>query len=172
MTQSDRPKGGGGKRVDELEKETRMEVVRQLVDGRQSPGRICQIVSEKWGISVRQARRYIHDVNEENAVTAQSKREEAYSAHLSLRRHIYKKSIERGDYKTALASAIDEAKMLDLYPSAKSDVTVRDWREEVKSHGVDPGELVAAIAQSIVTRRGEDRIGEVGGAGEAAPENG
>ena len=128
MTAQDEKPPDARHRADEIEYETHIEVVTQLILDADRPRRICHIVSEKFDVSDRQARRYIRTAHQEIQEIRSRKKEEMHAEHMSVRRHIRNKAMKKGDLRTALAAAQDEAKLFDLYPALKSEITGRDGK--------------------------------------------
>jgi hypothetical protein len=79
---------------------------------------IRQYASEKgWGVSGRQLRRYIGKSDTLPAASLETNRPKLMALHLAQRRLLLNKSMEVGDYGTALRVLQDSAKLQDLYPT-------------------------------------------------------
>lgn len=72
-----------------------------------------------WGSSVRQLWRYIAKTDEILAAKLEGDRGQLINRHLAQRKTIYAKTMQGGDYRTALSALQDEAELLGLYPDAK-----------------------------------------------------
>jgi hypothetical protein len=83
-------------------------------------------VSDNWGVTSRTADRYIKKANELIVEEAARMRENALEKHLAQRALIRFKALKEGDRRLAFEILRDETKLLDLYPSAKHEVTGAD----------------------------------------------
>jgi len=110
----------GSKRIDY---ERRLEAVRLLLLRGEPAGKICQYVSQTFQVTERQAWRYISDARDRIAQVTAEERKYLYAEHLAIRRMIRARALEEGDLRTALMCAQDEAKLFDLYPAQRSEVS-------------------------------------------------
>jgi len=85
---------------------------------------IVQYASEKqWGVGERQLRNYIRKTDELLAETLERDREKLLNRHVAQRRALYARCMSVSDYSNARAVLADEAKLLDLYPAKKTELT-------------------------------------------------
>jgi len=103
--------------------ERRLEAVRILLLRGEPSGKVCQYAVQAFGVTERQAWRYISDARNAIAGVVNEDRSYLYAEHLATRRMIRARALEEGDLRTALACAQDEAKMFDLYPAQRSEVS-------------------------------------------------
>src|SRR3990167_7226818 len=94
-----------------IEYQKRVETVRRLLLSGMDHDAICQNVTAEWHVSERMVRRYILVARAKNQAWIDFNEAEMFSEHIAIRRHLRQKAEFAGDLKTALASAIDEAKM-------------------------------------------------------------
>lgn len=136
-----------------LEQATRIETVRQLILSGHEHGRICQQVSEKWGISERNARRYLARAQDAILQVSMPAREYVMAEHLSVRRDIRRRAREAGDLRAELAAAVDEAKLFGLYPDA--NVRLLTWQDKViellVSGKVTPHDIANEFGDDLAT---------------------
>ena len=160
-----------------LETERRIEAARLEILEAEDPEWIVPNLALKFGVKERMARNYVRAARKRIAAAAQFAAVDMLAEHIAVRRMLRKRSLEAGDTKTALASAIDEAKLFNLYPATKHEVML-DWREEAKKHGIqNPDAILQQVIDTAVARPddagGDDGDSETEGDGdEAAPENG
>jgi len=110
------------RRADKVETEQRVRAVYQaLMDGWEST-QLVQSLSVKWGISIRQGWNYVRKANTRIKRESERIEKEAFGRHLTTRRGLYKKAVEREDIRLGLDILKDEAKLLDLYPADKQKV--------------------------------------------------
>ena len=131
----------------ELETERRIEVARIEILEAEDASWIVPNLSQKFGVTERQARNYVREARKRINTAAENIAGDMMAEHISIRRLIRKRSIEAGDHRTALAAAVDEAKLFDLYPASKHEVTL-DWREEAKRHGIQNPDAILQQAIS------------------------
>jgi hypothetical protein len=85
---------------------------------------ILQHSAEKgWGLHERQLREYIARSDELLAGEIEKDRPKRLSLHLAQRRLLFNRTMETGDYSTALRILQDSAKLQDLYPPKRSELT-------------------------------------------------
>jgi hypothetical protein len=84
---------------------------------------IVQYCYQTWGVSPKTADNYVKAANELIAQEAARMRENALEKHLAQRALIRNKALKGGDQRLAFDVLRDETKLLDLYPSAKHEVT-------------------------------------------------
>jgi hypothetical protein len=158
-----------------LESERRIEVARLEILEAEDPSWIVPNLAVKFGVSERMARNYVRAARKRITDAARFVAGDMLAEHISVRRIIRKRSMEVGDHKTALASAIDEAKLFNLYPASRHEVML-DWRDEARKHGIqDPDRILQQVIDTAVAglddAGGDDGDSETEGDGdEAAPE--
>jgi hypothetical protein len=87
---------------------------------------IIQYCSNQWGVSAKTADNYVKSANVLIVEEAARMRENVLEKHLVQRAHIRHRAFEAGDQRLAFDILRDESKLLDLYPSAKHEVTGAD----------------------------------------------
>jgi hypothetical protein len=133
------------------------DVVRLMLDGAQ-PWDVTAYVSEQeakgeapWTIPPcgkplceRTIRRYCRRAEQVIGAGCQADREALVRRHIAQRRQLYARAVAKGDERTALACARDEAELLALYPAHRTEVS-----------GPNGGPLltVAAVATMSETER-------------------
>lgn len=114
---------------------------------------ICQYASQHWGVSDRQAGRYIQRANEKFAEEGQAERTVERGKARKRLNELYKSLLRIQDYKGALNVQRELNKLYALYDPQQHDVTVRDWRTEViallKEGVVTPAQVEAEIGNSL-----------------------
>jgi hypothetical protein len=102
------------------------EVLRIRLDGAQFHD-VVQYASEKeWGVSPRQVGNYIRKADDLIAERQDKGRRRIIARHMARRESLYARSVNAADYRTALATLSDLAKLQGLYASD------RDMRELLK----------------------------------------
>jgi hypothetical protein len=95
----------------------RVEEVLGLRLARAGLAEIVRHASERgWGVGERQLQNYIHESDKRLAGEIEKDRPKRLALHLAQRRLLLNKSMEIGDYGTALRVLQDSAKLQDLYP--------------------------------------------------------
>jgi hypothetical protein len=84
---------------------------------------IVQYAVDKWGITERGAEFYMTKAYAIMKELAKQEREEVFAENLTQRRYIKNKAIKAEDYRLAHEVLKDEAKLLNLYPAEKHEVT-------------------------------------------------
>lgn len=69
-----------------------------------------------WGVEARQIREYMSRAWEVIQETVESNRTRLFALHLGQRRLLYNKTVEMGDYRTALQVLRDSAELQGIYP--------------------------------------------------------
>ncbi len=72
-----------------------------------------------WNVSQHQLRRYVARADRQLRRQTDEKRDTLISRHIAMRQLLYSRSLDAGDFRTALAVAADEAKLRGLYPEPK-----------------------------------------------------
>jgi hypothetical protein len=72
-----------------------------------------------WNVSDRQLRRYVQDSDTLMAEGFERDRDKLFVRHVAQRRALYARTMQIGDYRTALAVAKDEAELQGLYDRLK-----------------------------------------------------
>jgi len=97
-------------------------IVRLLLQGDSIPN-VVQNASKNWGVSTRQVYYYVRRARTLIREEAKRVREEAFDEHLAARRRMRKEAHDANDGRLAFDILRDESKLLDLYPSAKQEIT-------------------------------------------------
>jgi hypothetical protein len=92
------------------------EILPMILDGAEHHDLFRYVSAKGWGITARMLYHYISDTYRIIDKRVEKERNRLISRHVLQRRRIYADSIKIGDYKTALAAAIDEARITGLYP--------------------------------------------------------
>jgi hypothetical protein len=104
-------------------KATVLQRVEEVLTIRQAGAGFVEIrryASEKgWGVSDRQLERYIQESDKLLAASIEKDRPKLLALHLAQRRLLLNRTMETGDYNTALRVLQDQAKLEGLYPDAK-----------------------------------------------------
>lgn len=112
------------------------EVYDLLLSGSSRP-EILEYAKTKWGLSGAQADSYIARVRKTYLAAVAEGREAALERHLALRRDMLQRARKAGDLNAELQIARDEAKLRDLYPVERRDVT--SGGEPIKGYvGISP----------------------------------
>jgi len=77
-------------------------------------------------LSERQLRNYIRKADAVTIASVKEKRSKVIRRHLARREHMYGKAMNAGDIRTALAVAQDDAKLRNLYPPKRTELTGKD----------------------------------------------
>jgi hypothetical protein len=99
-------------------------------------------------LSRRQIERYVQRADEAIAASTRERRRQALVKRLARREHLYAKAVNAGDVRTALAVEIDIARLRDLYPPQRKQLTGKDGAPLIPP---DP----LRISEVIVTTRQE-----------------
>ena len=92
------------------------EVLRIVLDGAQYHDVVQYSAEKGWNLKERQLREYMRRANELLVERQDKSRKQALARHLAMRKTLYGRTVNAADYRTALAIAADEAKLLGLYP--------------------------------------------------------
>jgi hypothetical protein len=76
-----------------------------------------------WGVQSRQLQHYIHQADDLLARQSQQGREQLIALHIARRITLFRLAVRRREFRTALATLCDLAKLQGLYPARKLDVT-------------------------------------------------
>ena len=113
-------------------------------------------------LSDRQIRRYIERADALIAASTKESRKRSLVKHLARREAMYAKAMNAGDVRTALAVAQDEAKLRNLYPPKRTELTGKDGRPleaVVTTVELTDDERAAAVAAILARAAG---LGEAG----------
>lgn len=114
-----------GKRANDAQLNKRIDAVMQkLIDGDNRTA-ILEFARVQWNIERAQADNYIAEATKLIKAEAAKDREETFGEHIAYRRKLRKMAEGDKDWRAALASAQDEAKLLDLYPADKLKGEIR-----------------------------------------------
>jgi hypothetical protein len=113
-----------------------LEIVRIRLDGaklwdvseyvreqEQTEGSPWKLADGDKPLSERQIARYVRRADDTIAVSTRERRRQALVKQLARREHMYAKAMNAGDVRTALAVAQDEAKLRNLYPPKRTELT-------------------------------------------------
>src|SRR3990167_8259405 len=92
-----------------IEYQKRVETVRRLILSGMDSGAIVQNVTEIYGVTERQARKYMMIARQKNKAYYDFVEADMFAEHLAVRRDIRRRAQAAGDLKAALAAAPDEA---------------------------------------------------------------
>jgi hypothetical protein len=110
-------------------------------------------------LSSRHIRRLVRRAEALIAEAARTNRKRLLQRHLAQRRALYARAVQSGDVRAALACARDEAELLGLYPSKKTEVTGKGGGPAVLNiveelTGRDPPAALDGITEEVVTHDG------------------
>jgi hypothetical protein len=147
------------------------DILRIMLDGAQ-PWEIAAYVAEQeakgeppWVIapggkplSGRQVRRYCARAEKAIGASCQGDREQLVGRHIAQRRALYARAVAKGDERTALACARDEAELLALYPAARHEVTGKGGAPLAIDHAhtieqLSQAERLARVRQLVAAAR-------------------
>jgi hypothetical protein len=109
--------------------------VEEVLQVRLAGGGLAEIVryaaDQGWNVHERQLQTYIQRADELLAQSLEKDRGKLLALHLAQRRLLLNKTLEVGDYRTALAVLKDSADLQDLYPAAKVKVDTKNLDEAI-----------------------------------------
>lgn len=111
------------KKTTKAQKTQRVRVIYELLLTDTPRPDIIQYCSNQWGVSAKTTDNYVKAANELIVEEAARMRENAFEKHLAQRALIRSKALKDGDRRLAFEILRDETKLLDLYPSAKHELT-------------------------------------------------
>jgi len=114
------------KKSDEVEMMARADRVLGLYLSGSRRSEIVQYGSNLWHVTERQVDDYIARAKEIIKAEFSKDHDENLAEHIAFRRKLRKMAESDKDWRAALASAQDEAKLLDLYPVEKHQVSVEE----------------------------------------------
>jgi hypothetical protein len=115
--------GGLGERADQATVERRLDYLYQELLRGERPTQLVQFASVNWNVTTRQVWNYIKRVNTIIKKEAEKYRASAFEEHLMTRRRLRKEANDFGERRLELEVLKDEAKLLDLYPSGKLELS-------------------------------------------------
>lgn len=121
------------KKSDPIEVYRRVRQVQEWLIAGQSSGDICRSASAQWGISERQAQRYLQEAFEKFKEERNQKFAAKLSYHIRLRMNLYKEAKTAKDLHAALAAIESAAKLEGLH--AKTDAKEPGTKVIVKIGG-------------------------------------
>ena len=147
---------------------SKMEIMRRISRARMSllsgipSERLVQIMSTEYEVTTRQARRYVRWAREEIQEILEQTATEHLAEHIALRRDVRFRAYQKDDFRMALESAKDEAKLLGLYPANRTEITGADGGDVriTSAKALTDEELAAAIAVELASRGGESEESE------------
>jgi hypothetical protein len=122
----------------DYELEQRYEIVREKIGAGMEQRHFVTWARDNsgWGLSDRQLRNYYHTVLErlQQEVTEHTGRSpvQEYARHLERLDYLYRRTVDTGDHKTALAVAKEYAEFRDL----KNPQNQIDWRQVAQEFGL------------------------------------
>ncbi len=103
-----------------IEYEQRVQAVLRLLVANAQFSDIRQHSQQQgWNVSDRQLRRYIDEAHSELAEMSQRNRKQQYGRHVMQRQMLFTQALKKGDLRTALRAAQDEAKLQNVYSDGK-----------------------------------------------------
>jgi len=134
-----------------IEYQKRVETVRRLILSGMDSGPIVQNVTEMWGVSERQARKYMLVARRKNQAYHDFIEADMFAEHIAVRRDIRRRAQAMGDLKAELAAARDEAQLIGLYAPTKIAPTTPDGQSEWT--GKNDSELIAEFETLLESAR-------------------
>jgi hypothetical protein len=132
--------------------------VREYVrEKEQEDGSPWKLANRQKPLSDGQLRRYVQRADALILGSVKEKRSRAVRRHLAQRRNLYAKAVNAGDIRTALAVAQDEARLQNLYPPKKTELTGKDGsplQAVTATVELTDDERAAAVA-SVLARVGQ-----------------
>lgn len=113
-----------------FEVQARVEKVFEYIVTGMKPADICQYASEEWGVSDRQAFRYMADANQKIIESSDINRNRELGLALSRLNLLFKNAFKLQDYKTCLQVQREINTLLGLYAPAQSTLRIDDWRSQ------------------------------------------
>jgi hypothetical protein len=136
-----------------------LEIVRIRLDGaklwdvseyvreqEQTDGSPWKLADGDKPLSERQIARYVRRADDTIAVSTRERRRQSLVKQLARRDHMYAKAMNAGDVRTALAVAQDEAKLRNLYPPKRTELTGKGGGPLRYDHVPTDAERLAALA--------------------------
>jgi len=105
----------------QVEIDKRIEATKALLIEGYDSDFICQDLSGRYGVSLRQAERYLAAARDRLKTYVAADRAALFAEHIAHRRDMRRRAAKKGDLRTELAVAQDEAKLLDLYPADRHE---------------------------------------------------
>lgn len=102
-----------------------LEVSKMLLTG-ESNKNILHYASVNWNISDRQTQTYIKQCYDRWYIDFEAKRKANLSYHLAKRADLYFQAYKQKDWRACLEIAKDESKILNIYPSEKTDLRIEE----------------------------------------------
>lgn len=111
-------------------------VYSMLLRGASRP-EIIAFAQEKWQVGEDSADSYIARARDELQKAFAAERDQEYRRHVLMRRDLLRRAQDAGDLRLELDVLKDDAKLLDLYPAERRDVT--SGGEAIKGYiGISP----------------------------------
>lgn len=131
--------------------ELRVAAVRQLVLNGASHYDIVRFGSENWHITSRQTEDYLAEARKSIKEAADAYRDMAFAEHVEHRRALRRKANNNKQYKLELEIAKDEAKLLNLYPAERHEMTGKDGGAiSIDMHSLTDEQLAALIRAGMI----------------------
>lgn len=154
----------GKTKTDKITFQTRVEVVRQMLVRGAASSRLAVDIAKQFSVGERQAWNYIAAARDIISADNEKNREYLHAEHIAVRRHIRTKALDAGELRTALEAAKDEARLYDLYPVSKSEVSGPGGGAIVtRDDSITDDERVsriAALLESARARRNGRAVGD------------
>jgi hypothetical protein len=146
------------------EKERRTDIIYTLLVNGASRFEICQYASKHWGLTNRQADRYIAGANSQIAAEAEYHRSRETGRSIARLNEVFKLCMAAKDYRSALAAQRELNALLSLYePPAEQTLRILGLEsaqltafvEAVKRLNWTPGEALNAYIEEIAKAESE-----------------
>jgi hypothetical protein len=125
--------------------------VREYVREKEGEAGSAWFVAEGEGpLSDGQIRRYQTKADKLILSSHERSRKKLFRRHLAQRRHLYAKAVLAGDYRTALAVAVDEARLQGLYPAERHEHT-----------GKAGGKVELRVVEEVIHRTAPAALGNI-----------
>ena len=96
------------------------EVLARRIDGASLAEIRAYAGENRWGVSDSQLRKYVAKADRVLRPRRGKTRKTVLALHLARRQSIFARALAAGELRTALASLVDEAKLLGLYPNVRA----------------------------------------------------
>jgi hypothetical protein len=104
---------------------------------------------QNWNVSERQIWNYVAAADKLVKERFDARADHLLARHLLQRRQLYAHAMGAGDFRTALAVLVDEAKLEGLYPATRTELTGKEGRALVPAVEMTEEEKRAAVAAIV-----------------------
>ena len=111
----------------------------------------------EWPVKKRMIDHYIQRARERFEQAAETKRGQEFGRALDRLEDLYSRNLKIQDYKAALAVVKERLTLLGLYPPAKSEVAITDWRASVPD-GIDAETLFNQAIDLMLQQESEAKL--------------